>query len=49
MTVHDYQISLKHALFQQWRASGLSQEKAALNAGFSSAQAWRRSRVLHSL
>ena len=49
MTVHDYQISLKHALFQQWRASGLSQEKAALNAGFSSAQAWRRSRVQHSL
>ena len=45
MTVHDYQITLRHALFEQWRAQGLSQEKAAIAAGFSSANAWRRSRV----
>lgn len=44
MTVHDYQITLRHALFEQWRAQGLSQEKAAIAAGFSSANAWRRSR-----
>lgn len=44
MTVHDYQITLRHALFEQWRAHGLSQEKAAIAAGFSSANAWRRSR-----
>lgn len=44
MTVHDYQLNLKHALFEQWRASGLSQEKAALAAGFSSANSWRRSK-----
>lgn len=45
LTVHDYQLSLKHALFAQWQAAGYNQEKAALAAGFSSAQAWRRSRV----
>ena len=45
MTVHAYQLALKHALFEQWRASGLSQEKAALAAGFSSANSWRRSRA----
>lgn len=44
MTVHEYQLVLKHALFEQWRASGLSQEKAALSAGFSSANSWRRSK-----
>lgn len=44
MTVHDYQIALRHALFEQWRAQGLSQEKAAIAAGFSSANAWRRSK-----
>ena len=44
MTVHDYQLNLKHALFEQWRASGLSQEKSALAAGFSSANSWRRSK-----
>ena len=44
MTVHAYQLALKHALFEQWRASGLSQEKAALAAGFSSANSWRRSK-----
>lgn len=43
MTVHDYQIALKHVLFDQWRTAGYAQEKAALAAGFSSAQAWRRS------
>lgn len=43
MTVHDYQITLKHVLFEQWRTAGYAQEKAALAAGFSSAQAWRRS------
>lgn len=46
MTVHEYQLALKHALFEQWRASGLSQEKAALAAGFSSANSWRRSRKI---
>ncbi len=45
MSVHEYQLNLKHALFEQWRASGLSQEKAALAAGFSSANSWRRSRA----
>ena len=45
LTVHDYQLNLKHALFAQWQAAGYNQEKAALAAGFSSAQAWRRSRV----
>ena len=44
MTVHDYQVALRHALFEQWRAQGLSQEKAAIAAGFSSANAWRRSK-----
>lgn len=44
MTVHAYQLSLKHALFEQWRASGLSQEKAALAAGFASAHSWRGSK-----
>ena len=44
MTVHDYQIALRHALFEQWHAQGLSQEKAAIAAGFSSANAWRRSK-----
>jgi transcriptional regulator GlxA family with amidase domain len=44
MTVHGYQVALRHALFDQWRAQGLSQEKAAIAAGFSSANAWRRSR-----
>ncbi len=44
MTVHDYQLTLKHVLFAQWQAQGLSQEKSALAAGFSSAHAWRRSR-----
>ncbi|MBS1174990.1 MAG: AraC family transcriptional regulator [Burkholderiaceae bacterium] len=49
MTVHDYQIALRHALFEQWRAQGLSQEKAAIAAGFSSANAWRRSKNNESL
>ena len=44
LTVHDYQRNLKHALFEQWRAIGYSQEKAALAAGFSSANAWRKSK-----
>ena len=44
MTVHDYQLNLKHALFEQWRANGLSQEKAALAAGFSSVNSWQRSK-----
>ena len=44
MTVHDYQVALRHALFEQWRAQGLSQEKAAIAAGFSSANTWRRSK-----
>lgn len=44
MTVHDYHVQLKYALFEQWRAAGLSQEKAAMRAGFSSAQAWRKSK-----
>ena len=46
MTVHDYHLTLKHALYEQWRASGLSQEKSALAAGFSSVHAWRRSRKI---
>ena len=46
MTVHDYHLTLKHALYEQWRASGLSQEKSALAAGFSSVHAWRRSRKM---
>ena len=49
MTVHEYQLALKHALFAQWRASGLSQEKAALAAGFSSANSWRRSRQTRTI
>ena len=44
MTVHAYQLALRHAVFEQWRAQGLSQEKSAIAAGFSSANAWRRSR-----
>lgn len=43
MTVHHYQLHIQHALFDQWRATGLSQEKSALRSGFSSANAWRRS------
>ena len=49
MTVHDYQLALRHALFDQWRAQGLSQEKSALCAGFSSVNVWRRSRNNQSI
>ncbi|MGL4768546.1 MAG: GlxA family transcriptional regulator [Formosimonas sp.] len=48
LTVHDYQRTLKHALFDQWRSAGYSQEAAALAAGFSSANAWRKSKYKNS-
>ncbi|WP_062789889.1 GlxA family transcriptional regulator [Aquitalea pelogenes] len=42
VSVHDYHLGLRAALAGQWRASGLSKEKAALAAGFSSARQWQR-------
>ncbi|MDF0604199.1 DJ-1/PfpI family protein [Neisseriaceae bacterium TC5R-5] len=38
LSVHDYHHSLRCALAEQWQRSGLSKEKAALAAGFSSAR-----------
>lgn len=45
VTVHDYHSMLKLALARQWQAAGLSREKAALAAGFSSARQMRRHEV----
>lgn len=42
VSVHDYHLALRAALARQWRATGLSKEKAALAAGFSSARQWQR-------
>lgn len=42
VSVHDYHLALRAALAGQWRAAGLSKEKAALAAGFSSARQWQR-------
>ncbi|BBF84591.1 transcriptional regulator, AraC family [Aquitalea magnusonii] len=42
VSVHDYHLALRAALARQWRAAGLSKEKAALAAGFSSARQWQR-------
>jgi len=41
-TVLGYQTVLRLSLAEQWRASGLGKEKAALTAGFASAKAWRQ-------
>ncbi|WP_159878261.1 GlxA family transcriptional regulator [Aquitalea denitrificans] len=42
VSVHDYHLALRAARASQWRTAGLSKEKAALAAGFSSARQWQR-------
>ncbi|OQS33308.1 GlxA family transcriptional regulator [Chromobacterium haemolyticum] len=45
VSVHDYHTGLRLALASQWRGAGLSKEKAALAAGFSSARQLNRAGV----
>lgn len=45
VSVHDYHLALRAARASQWRTAGLSKEKAALAAGFSSARQWQRAQA----
>ena len=49
VSVHAYHLLLRAAVAQQWRVAGLSKEKAALAAGFSSARQWQRVQQLADL
>lgn len=45
LTIHEYRTNIRHTLFEKWRKMGCSQEKAAILAGFSSVNAWRKSQI----
>ncbi|WP_406850053.1 GlxA family transcriptional regulator, partial [Chromobacterium phragmitis] len=47
ISAHDYHRALRLALADQWRSAGLSKEKAALSAGFSSARQMSRAAAAH--
>nr|WP_244999928.1 helix-turn-helix domain-containing protein [Chromobacterium violaceum] len=47
VSAHDYHRALRLTLAEQWRSAGLSKEKAALSAGFSSARQMNRAAAAH--